>query len=257
MINYLDLLQEVLDVGEPRHDRTGVGTQALFARRLHFDLTDSFPAMTTKKLYFKGVADELLWFLSGSTNVNDLSYARKWWEPFTYDDGSIGPGYGEQWRWRRTDQIANLITGLQSNPQSRRHVVSAWIPEDLRHMGLPPCHALFQMYVDNADGLHCQMYQRSADIFLGLPMNIASYALLTHIIAMQTHLHPASLTIVLGDVHLYANHRKQAEEQLNREPLPLPTLAPFPWRKLEDYQVADFRLEAYQHHDPIKAEMAV
>jgi thymidylate synthase len=261
---YEDLLRDVLEHGTHKSDRTGTGTLSVFGRQLRFDLSKSFPLITTKRVHFKSVAVELLWFLRGDTNV-------KWmqdqgvtiWDEWADADGELGPVYGVQWRSWPTpegghiDQIAELIENLKSNPDSRRHIVSAWNVSELKDMALPPCHAFFQFYV--ADGkLSCQLYQRSADTFLGVPFNIASYALLTRMIAQQTGLEPGEFVWTGGDVHIYDNHMDQVLKQLAREPYDYPQLNIT--RKPDsifDYTLEDFEVVGYQHHPTIKAPIAV
>ncbi|MEY9777929.1 thymidylate synthase [Arthrobacter sp. MW3 TE3886] len=261
---YEDLLRDVLEHGTHKSDRTGTGTLSVFGRQLRFDLSKSFPLITTKRVHFKSVAVELLWFLRGDTNV-------KWmqdqgvtiWDEWADADGELGPVYGVQWRSWPTpdgghiDQIAELIESLKSNPDSRRHIVSAWNVSELKDMALPPCHAFFQFYV--ADGkLSCQLYQRSADTFLGVPFNIASYALLTRMIAQQTGLEPGEFVWTGGDVHIYDNHMDQVLKQLAREPYDYPQLNIT--RKPDsifDYTLEDFEVVGYRHHPTIKAPIAV
>ena len=261
---YEDLLRDVLEHGTHKSDRTGTGTLSVFGRQLRFDLSKSFPLITTKRGHFQSVAVELLWFLRGDTNV-------KWmqdqgvtiWDEWADADGELGPVYGVQWRSWPTpdgghiDQIAELIKNLKSNPDSRRHIVSAWNVSELKDMALPPCHAFFQFYV--ADGkLSCQLYQRSADTFLGVPFNIASYALLTRMIAQQTGLEPGEFVWTGGDVHIYDNHMDQVLKQLAREPYDYPQLNIT--RKPDsifDYTLEDFEVVGYQHHPTIKAPIAV
>jgi len=261
---YLDLLAELLESGARKTDRTGTGTLSVFGRQLRFDLAGSFPLLTTKKLHLKSIVLELLWFLRGDTNVKWLQ-ARgvTIWDEWADANGELGPVYGYQWRHWRTpdggeiDQIKNLIESIRKKPDSRRHLVSAWNPADVDRMALPPCHALFQFYV--ADGkLSCQMYQRSADLFLGVPFNIASYALLTMMVARATDLEPAEFIHTLGDAHLYLNHLEQARLQLTREPRPLPRMEINPEVKsLFDYRYEDFQLVGYDPHPGIKAPIAV
>jgi thymidylate synthase len=261
---YLDLLAEVLERGARKSDRTGTGTQSVFGRQLRFDLSQSFPVLTTKKLHLKSIIYELLWFLRGDTNVRWLQERGvSIWDEWADENGELGPVYGYQWRhWRapdgrEIDQIAGLIKSLREKPDSRRHIVSAWNPADVERMALPPCHALFQFYV--ADGrLSCQMYQRSADLFLGVPFNIASYALLTLMVAQVTGTKPAEFILTLGDAHLYLNHFEQAREQLARAPRPFPRMRLNPAvRELLDFKFEDFALEAYEPHPAIKAPIAV
>ncbi|MSQ64668.1 MAG: thymidylate synthase [Betaproteobacteria bacterium] len=261
---YLDLLAQVLESGANKSDRTGTGTRSVFARQLRFGLEDSFPLLTTKKLHLKSIILELLWFLRGETNVKWLQERGvSIWDEWADENGELGPVYGYQWRHWRTpdgreiDQIANLVESIRKKPDSRRHVVSAWNPADVERMALPPCHALFQFYV--ADGrLSCQMYQRSADLFLGVPFNIASYALLTLMVAQVTGLKPAEFVLTLGDAHLYLNHLEQAREQLSRRPRPLPRIKLNPEVKdLFAFRYEDFSLEGYEPHPAIKAPIAV
>jgi thymidylate synthase len=260
---YLDLLAEVLEDGARKTDRTGTGTRSVFGRQLRFPL-EPFPLLTTKKVHFKSIAVELLWFLRGETNVRWLQERGvSIWDEWADDKGELGPVYGYQWRHWRTpdgkeiDQIKQVVESLRAKPDSRRHIVSAWNPSDVDRMALPPCHALFQFYV--ADGrLSCQMYQRSADLFLGVPFNIASYALLTLMIAQVVDLAPGEFILTLGDAHLYLNHLEQARLQLQREPRAFPRL------KLNSavkdvfaFQYEDFVLEGYDPHPGIKAPIAV
>jgi thymidylate synthase len=261
---YLDLLADILANGVERGDRTGTGTKGVFGRQMRFDLSQGFPLLTTKKLHKKSIILELLWFLRGDTNVRWLqergvSIWDEWADPET---GELGPVYGKQWRsWtapdgRVIDQIAAVVEGLKTNPNSRRHIVSAWNPAEVEDMALPPCHCLFQFFV--ADGkLSCQLYQRSADVFLGVPFNIASYALLTMMVAQVTGLQPGEFVHTLGDAHLYLNHLDQAREQLTREPLPLPVLEIAPKRDLFAFDYEDFKLRGYQAHERIAAPIAV
>jgi len=261
---YLDLLAEVLERGARKSDRTGTGTLSVFARQLRFSLGESFPLLTTKKLHLKSIIYELLWFLRGETNVKWLQqHGVTIWDEWADERGELGPVYGYQWRHWRTadgreiDQIAQVIQNLRSRPDSRRHIVSAWNPADVDQMALPPCHALFQFYV--AQGrLSCQLYQRSADLFLGVPFNIASYSLLTLMVAQVTDLKPGEFILTLGDAHLYLNHLEQAREQLSRTPHPFPRMRLNPARReLLDFQYEDFTLEGYEPHPAIKAPIAV
>jgi thymidylate synthase len=261
---YLDLLAEVLERGALKADRTGTGTRSVFGRQLRFSLNPSFPLLTTKKLHLKSIIYELLWFLRGDTNVRWLQERGvSIWDEWADASGELGPVYGYQWRHWRTpdgreiDQIANVVETLKRKPDSRRHIVSAWNPADVERMALPPCHALFQFYV--ADGrLSCQMYQRSADLFLGVPFNIASYALLTRMLAQVTGLAPAEFVLTLGDAHLYLNHLEQAREQLTRVPRAFPRMHLDPKvRELADFTYEDFTLEGYEPHPAIKAPIAV
>ncbi len=260
---YLDLLADILANGVRRDDRTGTGTLGVFGRQIRFDLAKGFPLLTTKRLHFKSIALELLWFLRGDTNVRWLQ-ARgvSIWDEWADADGELGPVYGKQWRsWaapygRSIDQIANVVRSIRENPSSRRHIVTAWNPADVDDMALPPCHCLFQFFV--AEGrLSCQLYQRSADTFLGVPFNIASYALLTLMVAKAAGLAPGEFVHSFGDAHLYLNHVDQAELQLTREPLPFPTLKLADKTDLFAFDYEDFSLEGYTAHKPIKAPIAV
>ncbi len=261
---YLDLLVEVLQSGARKSDRTGTGTLSVFGRQLRFALGDSFPLLTTKKLHTKSILTELLWFLRGDTNVKWLQERGVTiWDEWADENGNLGPVYGYQWRHWRTpdgreiDQIHNLIGSLKSKPDSRRHIVSAWNPADVDKMALPPCHALFQFYVANGK-LSCQMYQRSADLFLGVPFNIASYAALTLMVAQVTDLKPGDFVLTLGDAHIYLNHLEQVREQLTRSPRPFPKLKLNPaMKELLEFRYEDFALEAYDPHPAIKAPIAV
>jgi len=264
MKQYLELMRDVRDQGARKSDRTGTGTLSLFGRQMRFDLAAGFPAVTTKKLHFRSIIHELLWFLKGETNVRYLrDNGVTIWDEWADEKGDLGPVYGYQWRsWpapdgRHIDQISRVLEDLRKNPDSRRMIVSAWNVADLPQMALQPCHAFFQFYV--ADGrLSCQLYQRSADIFLGVPFNIASYALLTQMVAQQTDLEPGEFIWTGGDCHLYMNHMEQVEEQLKREPKPLPRLVigrrpP----SLFDYVFEDFEIAGYHSHAAIKAPVAV
>ncbi len=260
---YLDLMTRILDEGTRRDDRTGTGTIGIFGHQMRFDLTAGFPVVTTKRLHLRSIVGELLWFLRGDTNVRWLhERGITIWDEWADDQGDLGPVYGYQWRsWpapdgRHIDQIARVIESIRTDPSSRRHLVSAWNVADVDRMALPPCHALFQFHV--ADGrLSCQLYQRSADVFLGVPFNIASYALLTHLVAQQTDLEVGDFVHTLGDAHLYLNHLEQAREQLARKPLPLPTLQLTHRESLDAYDLADVQLVGYQAHPSIKAPIAV
>ncbi len=260
---YLDLMQRVLDEGVERPDRTGTGTLGVFGHQMRFDLADGFPVVTTKKLHLRSLFGELLWFLRGDTNVRWLQERGiTIWDEWADENGDLGPVYGHQWRsWptpdgRSVDQIAAVIESIRTNPSSRRHIVSAWNVADVDKMALPPCHTMFQFHV--AQGrLSCQLYQRSADIFLGVPFNIASYALLTHLVAQQTGLEVGDFVHTLGDAHLYLNHLDQAREQLAREPFPLPTLRLTPRESIDAYELEDIELVGYQAHPSIKAPIAV
>nr|AIA14473.1 thymidylate synthase [uncultured bacterium] len=264
MKQYLDLLAHVMNAGSDRGDRTGTGTRSVFGYQMRFDLSEGFPVLTTKKLHLRSIIHELLWFLKGDTNIaylkeNGVSI----WDEWADENGNLGPVYGAQWRsWpapdgRQMDQIALLIESLKVNPNSRRHIVSAWNPALVDDMALPPCHCLFQFYV--ADGkLSCQLYQRSADIFLGVPFNIASYALLTMMVAQVTGLKPGDFVHTLGDAHIYANHFEQAKLQMTRTPKPLPTMRLNPdVTSLFDFTFEDFTLENYEADASIKAPIAV
>ncbi|MEP7160968.1 MAG: thymidylate synthase [Dermatophilaceae bacterium] len=266
---YLDLLQHILDEGVQRGDRTGTGTLAVFGHQMRFDLGAGFPALTTKRLHLRSIVGELIWFLRGDTNVAWLrEHGITIWDEWADEDGDLGPIYGHQWRsWptldgRAIDQIAHVVDSLQRTPYSRRHIVSAWNVAEVEEMALPPCHALFQFYVapnpDGPDRLSCQLYQRSADVFLGLPFNIASYALLTHMVAQVAGLAVGDFVHTLGDAHLYLNHLEQARQQLSRSPRPLPTLKLHPGRRaLEDFTIEDVELVGYDPHPAIKAPIAV
>ncbi|RKR04197.1 thymidylate synthase [Kushneria sinocarnis] len=261
---YLDLMQRVLDHGTRKSDRTGTGTLSVFGHQMRFDLADGFPLVTTKKLHLRSIIHELLWFLQGETNIAYLKeHGVRIWDAWADENGELGPVYGYQWRsWPRpdggsVDQIANVIEQIRRNPDSRRLIVSAWNPALVDEMALPPCHALFQFYV--ADGrLSCQLYQRSADIFLGVPFNIASYALLTHIVAQVCDLAPGEFIHTFGDAHLYLNHLEQAELQLSRTPQPLPRLKLNPEvRDLFAFRYEDIAIEGYEPHPHIRAQVAV
>ena len=261
---YLDLLQDILERGALKSDRTGTGTRSVFGRQLRFGLAESFPLLTTKKLHLKSIIYELLWFLRGDTNVKWLQERGVTiWDEWADENGELGPVYGYQWRHWRTpgggeiDQIRNVLDTLRKKPDSRRHLVTAWNPADVERMALPPCHALFQFYV--AEGrLSCQMYQRSADVFLGVPFNIASYALLTLMVAQVCSLKPGEFVLTLGDAHLYLNHLEQAREQLKREPRPFPRMRlNSSVTDLFAFAFEDFAVEAYDPHPAIKAPIAV
>jgi thymidylate synthase len=264
MQQYLELMQHVLTHGHQKSDRTGTGTRSVFGWQMRFNLEDGFPVLTTKKLHLRSIIHELLWFLQGDTNIKYLQdNGVRIWDEWADENGNLGPVYGHQWRhWttadgREIDQIVQLVEGLKKNPDSRRHLVSAWNPGDVDRMALPPCHALFQFYV--ADGrLSCQLYQRSADIFLGVPFNIASYALLTLMLAQVCNLRPGDFVHTLGDAHLYSNHLEQAQLQLSRETRALPTLRINPEVKdLFAFRFEDFSLEGYDPHPHIPAPVAV
>ncbi|MBL8481851.1 MAG: thymidylate synthase [Rhodocyclaceae bacterium] len=264
MQQYLDLMRHVLEHGHAKTDRTGTGTLSVFGWQMRFDLQQGFPLLTTKKLHLRSIIHELLWFLRGDTNIAYLKqHGVSIWDDWADASGELGPVYGKQWRrWeapdRRTiDQIGRLVESLQRNPDSRRHIVSAWNPADVDQMALPPCHALFQFYVAG-DRLSCQLYQRSADIFLGVPFNIASYALLTLMLAQVCGYQPGEFVHTLGDAHLYSNHLEQARTQLGRAPRPLPTMWLDPAVKdLADFRYEHFRLENYDPHPHIAAPIAV
>jgi len=264
MQQYLQLVRHVLDQGAPKADRTGTGTLSVFGYQLRFDLAAGFPLLTTKKLHLRSIIYELLWFLRGDTNVKWLQENRVTiWDEWADANGELGPVYGYQWRsWpapdgRHIDQITSVIDQIRKNPDSRRHIVSAWNVADVDSMALAPCHALFQFYVANGR-LSCQLYQRSADIFLGVPFNIASFALLTMMVAQVCGLQVGDFVHTLGDAHLYVNHLDQAREQLTRDPRPLPRMLLNPTvTSIFDFQFADFTLESYDPHPSIKAPIAV
>jgi len=264
MRQYLDLLRHILEQGVEKGDRTGTGTLSVFGYQMRFDLAQGFPLLTTKKLHVRSIVHELLWFLAGSTNVAYLhEHGVTIWDEWADENGELGPIYGKQWRsWPAPDggsidQISKVIDQIRRNPDSRRHIVSAWNPADVDRMALPPCHAMFQFWVANGR-LSCQLYQRSADVFLGVPFNIASYALLTMMVARVCNLEPAEFIHTLGDAHLYLNHLEQARLQLTREPRPLPRMEINPEvTSIFDYKYEDFRLEGYDPHPAIKAPIAV
>ena len=264
MKQYLDLLRHVMDHGSDRGDRTGTGTRGVFGYQMRFDLADGFPVTTTKKLHLKSIIHELLWFLKGETNIGYLkANGVSIWDEWADENGDLGPVYGAQWRsWPdgqggTIDQIAKVVDQIRTNPNSRRLIVSAWNPAEVDRMALPPCHCLFQFYVSEGK-LSCQLYQRSADIFLGVPFNIASYALLTMMVAQVTGLRPGEFIHTLGDAHLYANHFMQAQLQLTRQPRPLPTMWINPAvTDIFGFTYEDFRLDGYEADPSIKAPIAV
>lgn len=264
MKQYLDLMRHVLENGTQKHDRTGTGTLSVFGYQMRFDLSEGFPMVTTKKLHLKSIIHELIWFLSGDTNIRYLKEnGVRIWDEWADENGDLGPVYGSQWRsWptpdgKHIDQITNIIHQIKNNPDSRRIIVSAWNVAEIENMALPPCHSFFQFYV--ADGkLSCQLYQRSADIFLGVPFNIASYALLTMMVAQVCDLKPGDFVHTLGDAHLYNNHLEQTRLQLSRDPRLLPTMKINPAVKdIFGFKFEDFTLENYDPHPHIKAEVAV
>jgi len=260
---YLDLMDDIMRNGVHRGDRTGTGTLSVFGRQMRFDLAQGFPLLTTKKLHVKSIVLELIWFLSGSTNVRWLQERGcTIWDEWADADGELGPVYGKQWRSWATpggetiDQIANVVRSIRENPESRRHIVTAWNPGDVDDMALPPCHCLFQFYI--ADGrLSCQLYQRSADVFLGVPFNIASYALMTHMMAKVTGLQAGEFIHTLGDAHLYLNHLDQARRQMARAPYPFPELKLAPRADLFAFEADDIKIEGYRAHPAIRAPIAV
>jgi thymidylate synthase len=276
MKQYHDLLEDILNNGEVKDDRTGVGTISVFGRQIRFNLSESFPAVTTKKLAWKSVVSELLWFIEGTGDERrlaeilhgsrDTERSTIWtgnaqaayWTPKARYDGDLGRVYGVQWRdWRGVDQLSNLIKGIKTDPNGRRHIITAWNVDELDQMALPPCHVLAQFYVSNGK-LSCHMYQRSVDVFLGLPFNIASYALLTHMIAQVCDLKVGELIISTGDTHIYSNHIEQVKEQLSREEYPLPALFLNPEIKnIDKFSMDDILLFDYKSHGTIKADMAV
>ena len=264
MKQYQKLLKKVLLDGEKNLDRTGTGTISIFGYQMRFNLQDGFPLLTTKKIHFKSVVYELLWFLSGSTNIGFLKKNNiRIWDEWANEDGELGPIYGSQWRsWpsqdnKKIDQISNVLESIKKTPYSRRHIVSAWNVAEIENMKLPPCHILFQFYVQN-NKLSCQLYQRSADIFLGVPFNIASYALLTMMIADQANLEYGDFIHTFGNAHIYLNHQEQVQVQLKRKPKTLPNLIINKNKKsIFDYNFEDFTLENYNPHDHIKAKVSV
>ena len=264
MKQYLDLMRTILDEGHYKADRTGTGTYSIFGYQMRFDLQKGFPLLTTKKLHLRSIIYELLWFLNGDTNIKYLhDHGVSIWDEWADENGDLGPVYGKQWRsWvapdgRVIDQITSLIEQIKHNPDSRRLIVSAWNPADVDQMALPPCHTMFQFYVSNGE-LSCQLYQRSADVFLGVPFNIASYALLTMMVAQVCGLKAKDFVHTFGDAHIYSNHVEQAKLQLSREPRPLPQMRINPSvNSIFDFQYEDFTLENYDPHPHIKAEVSV
>jgi thymidylate synthase len=262
---YLDLVRRALEEGEPRSDRTGVGTRSLFGHQIRFDLADGFPLLTNRKIHLKSIVHELLWFIKGETNIAYLKEKGvSIWDEWADERGELGPVYGKQWRRWATpdggaiDQLKQVIEQIKTNPQSRRLIVNAWNVADIPRMALAPCHVMFQFYVTGSGRLSCQLYQRSADLFLGVPFNIASYALLTHMIAQVTDLKPGEFVHTFGDAHLYENHLDQARLLLEREPKPLPTLRLNEnVRDIDGFTFDDIRVDNYDPHPPIKALVAV
>ena len=269
MKTYLDLMRDVLQNGEERADRTGTGTLSVFGRQVRYDLREGFPCLTTKKLHLRSIIHELLWFIKGDTNIAYLQEnGVRIWDEWADPSGELGPVYGRQWRsfpapdGREVDQIAELVHGLRGDPHSRRHLVVAWNPGEINRMALPPCHCLFQFFVHEPEsdrpGLSCQLYQRSADLFLGVPFNVASYALLTMMLAQVCGYEARDFVHTFGDLHLYKNHLDQAQEQLTRSPRALPKMRLNPKvRELDDFSFDDFQLENYDPHPHIKAEVSV
>lgn len=261
---YLDLLKNIMEHGTDKDDRTGTGIRSYFGHQMRFDLSGSFPLITTKKLHLKSIVYELLWFLKGSGNINYLKeHNVKIWDAWADEKGDLGPVYGVQWRnWQDNrgkthDQIATVIDSIKNNPNSRRHIVNAWNVGELENMALPPCHMMFQFYVANGK-LSCQLYQRSADLFLGVPFNIASYALLTMMVAQVTGLQPGEFVHTFGDAHIYHNHFEQVQEQLTRKPKAFPTMKINPdIKNIDDFTFEDFTLENYEAHPHIKGAVAV
>jgi thymidylate synthase len=264
MKQYLDLLDYVLNNGDPKQDRTGTGTNSIFGWQMRFNLSDGLPLLTTKKLHLKSIIHELLWFIKGETNISYLKQHNiSIWNEWADEKGDLGPVYGKQWRrWetpdgRSLDQLGDVISSIKNNPNSRRMIVSAWNPSDVGSMALPPCHCLFQFYVSN-EKLSCQLYQRSADIFLGVPFNIASYAILTHMIANVCDLSVGDFVHTLGDAHIYSNHFEQANTQLQRETMRLPKLNfSKKFESINDFKFEDFEIDNYNPHPSISASVAV
>lgn len=257
---YLNLLRNVLTQGERKQDRTGVGTRSIFGAQCRHDLSEGFPLLTTKKCHVRSIIHELLWFIKGDTNIQYLNDNKVTiWDEWADEKGNLGPIYGHQWRsWNGHDQLSEVIARIKSNPHSRRHIISAWNVSDLPKMALPPCHTLFQFYVHANGRLSCQLYQRSADLFLGVPFNIASYSLLTLMVAQVTGLTPGYFVHTFGDVHVYLNHIEQAKLQLSRTPRPLPTMKINPSvTSIFDFKFEDFRLENYDSHPAISAPIAI
>ena len=262
---YLDLVRRALEEGEPRPDRTGVGTRSLFGHQMRFDLREGFPLLTNRKIHTRSVIQELLWFIKGETNIRYLKeHNVRIWDEWADEQGELGPVYGKQWRrWEGPDgtvhdQLKQVIDQIRTNPHSRRHIVSAWNVADIPRMALAPCHVMFQFYVTGSGRLSCQLYQRSADLFLGVPFNIASYAILTHMIAQVTDLRPGDFVHTFGDAHLYENHLEQARELLSRDPRPLPRLKLNPdVRDIDGFTFGDVEVVDYDPHPPIRAVVAV
>lgn len=269
MKQYLELLQDVLENGARKEDRTGTGTLEVFGRQMRFDLTQGFPTVTTKKLFFKGVVGELLWMLSGSTNIHDLpAFMQHWWSPWADEDGNLGPTYGQQFRgWPVTtpegvnttvDQVAQVIQGIKSDPNSRRHNIVLWNVGQIDEMRLPPCHGNLIQFNVTGGALNCQMYQRSGDMFIGVPVNIAFYSLFTHMVAQVCGLEAGEFIHTLGSAHIYLNHIEQVKTQLGREPYELPSLRLNPEIScIDDFTADDIELEGYKHHPSIKAPVAI